>query len=180
MRGIFCLRLQSVSFPPGWAPALTAALWPTMMLHWAWIQSLIGDFWISTKVMPYIDQSVQPKLGRITNFPCPLILVSYTDVSFSGPAARFVTSVSESYAGRSTTTHQLVSRSKPQQWREALAVLQWLFHCRLVTMHFFHAIKQMLYYSSTMQVPSKAVYHVKGTPGSSCLPLCGAFWLATL
>lgn len=88
-------------------------------------------------------------------------------------------SAAELYAGRLTTTCQPVSRSKPQQQqqqrREALALLQWPFHCRLVTMHFFHAIKQMLYYSSTMLVPSETVYHVKGTPGSGRRALCGAF-----
>lgn len=44
MRGIFCLRLHSVSFPPGRAPVLTAAFWPTMLLHWDRIQSPIRDF----------------------------------------------------------------------------------------------------------------------------------------
>lgn len=44
MRGIFCLRLHSVSFPPGLTPVLTAALWPSMLLHWDHKQSLIRDF----------------------------------------------------------------------------------------------------------------------------------------
>lgn len=87
----------------------------------------------------------------------------------------FSTSTPELHAGRSATTHPLVSRSKPGQQRGALAVLQWLFQRRSVTMHFFHAIKQMLYYRRTMPGPSETVYHVKGSPGSGCLPPRGAF-----
>lgn len=55
MRGIFCLCLHSVSFPPGQAPVLTAVFWPTTLAalrpdtkpHWR--------LFSSTEVMRWID-----------------------------------------------------------------------------------------------------------------------------
>lgn len=94
MRGIFCLRLHSVSFPPGWAPVLPAALWPTMLLHWDWTQRLMGDFLAPLKLCGILTsvcaaQASVPKPGRTTKFLCHLTPVSCTYVWFSGPAIFF-------------------------------------------------------------------------------------------
>lgn len=95
-----------------------------------------------------------PKLGPATAYFLHVTLVSYIPVFHFVASSFFLffcffwllffflspslsTSAPELRAGRSLTTHRLVSRSKTGQRREALAVLQWLFQRRWVDNAFF-------------------------------------------